>query len=158
MPVRSEDLGDTGTLKYPSRIRLQYTWHVGKVGSRFYGELRDHCKIWGTKCARCEWVYVPPRETCPRCFGDITEWVELSDTGTLLTYTVTRYAVPGIQPQEPPYAMGIIKLDGASSGLVHLLGEVEPQELKVGMRMQAVFNEERTGGYLDIKYFKPFTA
>jgi uncharacterized OB-fold protein len=75
-----------------------------------------------------------------------------------LTYTVTRYAVPGIQPLEPPYALGVIKLDGASSGFVHLLGEVEPDELRVGMRMKAVFSEERTGGYLDIKYFKPVGA
>ncbi len=155
MAVRSEELGDSGTLKYPSRIKLSYTWHAGKAGSRFYEEIRDHCKIWGTKCLKCQWVYVPPRETCPRCFGDVTEWVELAETGTLLTYTVTRYAVPGIQPQEPPYALGIVRLDGASSGLVHLLGEVEPDDLRVGMRMQAVFREERTGSYLDIKYFKP---
>ena len=96
MSVRSEELGSTGTLAYPSRIRLPYTWHVGKVGSRFYQEIKDHCKIWGIKCPKCEWVFVPPRETCPRCYCDMQEWVELSDTGTLLTYTVTRYAVPGI--------------------------------------------------------------
>jgi hypothetical protein len=155
MAVRSEDLGDTGTLKYPSRIKLQYTWHAGKVGSRFYEDLRDHCRIMGTKCARCDWVYVPPRETCPRCYGDIAGWVELPPTGTLLTYTVTRYAVPGIQPLEPPYALGIVKLDGAGSGLVHLLGEIEPERITTGMRVEAVFAEERTGRYLDIKYFRP---
>jgi len=158
MAVRSEELGDSGTLKYPSRIKLPYTWHAGKAGSRFYEEIRNHCKIWGTKCPQCQWVFVPPRETCPRCFGDITEWVELAERGTLLTYTVTRYAVPGIQPQEPPYALGIVRLDGASSGLVHLLGEVEPDNLRVGMRMQAVFRGERTGSYLDIEYFRPLGA
>ena len=158
MAVRSEDLGDTGTLKYPSRIRLPYTWHAGKAGSRFYLEIKDRCKIGGTKCPRCEWVYVPPRETCPRCFCDIDEWVDVGDTGTLLTYTITRYSVPEIQPQEPPYAIGIIKLDGASSGLVHLLGEIEPEHIKVGMRVQAVFREAREGNYLDIKYFKPMKS
>jgi len=155
MAVRSEDMGDTGTLKYPSRIRLQYRWHAGRAGSRFYEALRDRRTILGTKCARCDWVYVPPRETCPRCFGDIAEWVELPGTGTLMTYTVTRYAVPGIQPQEPPFALGIVKLEGASSGFVHLLGEVEPEEIRMGMRVEAVFREERSGGYLDIKYFRP---
>ena len=155
MAVRSEELGDTGTLKYPSRIKLPYTWHAGKVGSRFYEEIRAHCKIWGTRCGNCDWVYVPPRESCPRCFSSIDEWVELSDVGTLLTYTITRYSVPGIQPQEPPYALGIIKLDGADSGFTHLLGETEPDNLRVGMRVQAVFREERRGDYLDIRYFKP---
>ena len=155
MAVRSEELGDSGTLMYPSRIKLQYTWHVGKVGSRFYREIRDHCNIWGTKCPQCERVYLPPRETCPRCFCDIDEWVEVSDVGTLLTYTVTRYAVPGIQPQEPPYALGIIKLDGASTGLMHLLGEVGLDNIRVGMRVKAVFRDAREGNYLDIKYFRP---
>ena len=155
MAVRSEELDGTGTLIYPSRIKLTYTWHAGKVGSRFYEEIRDHCRIWGTKCPQCEWVYLPPRETCPRCFRNIDEWVEVGDVGTLLTYTTVRYSVPGIQPHEPPYVLGIIKLDGANSGLVHLLGEIEPDQIRVGMRMQAVFRETREGGYLDIKYFRP---
>jgi uncharacterized OB-fold protein len=155
MAVRSEELGDTGTLKYPSRIKLPYTWHAGKAGSRFYEEIREHCKICGTRCGKCDWVYVPPRESCPRCFSSIDEWVELSDVGTLQTYTITRYGVPGIQPQQPPYALGIIKLDGADSGFTHLLGETELDNLRVGMRVQAVFREERRGDYLDIRYFKP---
>jgi uncharacterized OB-fold protein len=158
MSVRSEELGNTGTLIYPSRIRLPYTWHVGKAGSRFYHEIRDNCKIWGTKCHQCESVFVPPRETCPRCYHDLQEWVQVSDTGTLLTYTVTRYAVPGIQPLEPPFALGIIKLDGATTGLVHLLGEIKLSDISIGMRVKAVFREARRGDYLDIKYFKPIRA
>jgi uncharacterized OB-fold protein len=155
MSVQSEELGNTGTLAYPSRIRLPYTWHVGKAGSRFYQEIRDNCKIWGTKCHQCESVFVPPRETCPRCYRDLQEWVQVSDTGTLLTYTVTRYAVPGIQPLEPPFALGIIKLDGATTGLVHLLGEIKLSDISIGMRAKAVFRAVREGNYLDIKYFKP---
>jgi len=155
MAVESTDLGNTGTLAYPSRIRLSYTWHVGKVGSRFYQAIRDHCQIMGTRCPQCERVYVPPRETCPRCFVDAGEWVEVGDAGTLLTYTVTRYSVPGIQPQEPPFALGVIQLDGASTGLVHLLGEIDPHDITIGMRMKAVFREQREGNYLDIAYFKP---
>jgi uncharacterized OB-fold protein len=155
MAVRSEDLGNTGTLMYPSRIKLPYTWHAGKAGSRFYQELRDNSRIFGIKCPQCSQVYVPPRETCPRCYRVMDSWVEVSRIGTLLTFTVTRYAVPGIQPLKPPFAMGIVKLDGADTGLVHLLGEVEASELRVGMRMEAIFHEERQGNYLDIKYFRP---
>jgi uncharacterized OB-fold protein len=85
----------------------------------------------------------------------MNEPVELSDTGILLTYTIVRYSVPFIQPQEPPYALGIIRLDGADSGMTHILGEVELNKIKVGMRMKAVFREVREGNLLDIKYFKP---
>jgi len=56
---------------------------------------------------------------------------------------------------EPPLVYGIIQLDGADTGFVHMLGEVEPEQLRVGMRVQAVFKEERVASVLDIKYFKP---
>jgi uncharacterized OB-fold protein len=83
------------------------------------------------------------------------DWVEVGDVGTLLTYTVVKYAVPAIQPQKPPYAMGIIQLDGASTGFMHLLGEVDLDSIGIGMRVKAVFRDQREGNYLDIKYFKP---
>lgn len=35
------------------------------------------------------------------------------------------------------------------------LGEVDFDQLKIGMKVQAVFKEERVGNILDIKYFKP---
>jgi len=46
-------------------------------------------------------------------------------------------------------------LDGADTGFVHMLGEVDFDRLEIGMRVQAVFNDERTASVLDIKHFKP---
>jgi len=85
------------------------------------------------------------------------EWVELKDTGTLTNFTIIRYSVPSIQPMEPPFAVGIIQLDGADTGFTHLLGEVDFKELQMGMRVKAVFSENRKGHLLDIRYFKPVT-
>jgi uncharacterized OB-fold protein len=64
-----------------------------------------------------------------------------------------------IQPAEPPIVHAIIQLDGADTGLVHMLGEVEPEKLSIGMRVQAVFKpkKDRVASILDIKYFKPLT-
>ena len=151
------ELGNTGVRVHQSRIRLRYNWWLGKVGSKFYRELKDHGKIWGVKCPQCGGVYIPPKENCPKCFREMNEWVELKDTGTLMTYTIVRYSVPDIQPQKPPFALGIIHLDGADTGLPHLLGEVELDKIGVGMRVQAVFRETRQGNLLDIQYFKPLT-
>ena len=127
---------------------------VGVIDRRFFAELRDSKKIMGIRCPTCNRVYVPPRISCKKCFSELKEWVEVSDKGTLLTYTIVYE--PGFhQPMEPPYAIGIILLDGADTGLVHCLGEVAPEQLRIGMRVQAVFKEEREGNILDIKYFKP---
>ena len=46
-------------------------------------------------------------------------------------------------------------MDGADTGLVHLIGGVEPDKVKIGMRVQAVLEKERDGHITDIKHFKP---
>ena len=61
-------------------------------------------------------------------------------------------------PLQPPFAYGIVQLDGADTGIVHILGEVDFAQLRQGMRVEAVFGEERRGNILDIKYFRPLQS
>ena len=145
---------------YSGRIRMPYQWSAGETGSRFFIQLRDYGRIWGARCPLCGLVFVPPRKVCGRCLTDIGEWVELPHTGMLQTFTVVHRHLPKIHPVDPPFIYGIIRLEGADSGLIHLLGEVDPGEIVSGMRVQAVLKEkrERQGNLLDIKYFKPFSA
>lgn len=139
---------------YHGQIYIPNTYSAGAVGSRFLIELRDKKRIMGTRCPTCNRVYVPARSICKDCFGQLDEWAEVSDKGTLLTYSVCHQASP-VQPVEPPIIYGIVQLDGADTGFVHMLGEVDPEQLRIGMRVRAVFKGEREGSILDIKYFKP---
>ncbi len=141
---------------YHGQIYIPNTYSAGAVGSRFLIELRDNKKIMGTRCPACNRVYVPARSVCRDCFGELSEWVEVSQKGTLLTYTVAYQSNP-IQPVSTPIVYGIVQLDGADTGFVHMLGEVDPGQLKVGTKVKAVFKvkKERVASILDIKYFKP---
>jgi uncharacterized OB-fold protein len=141
---------------FAGKLDIPNTYSAGMVGSRFLIELRDNKKIMGIKCPTCNLVYVPPRSTCKYCFGKLSELVEVSPKGTLLTYAIAHQPNP-VQPLEPPIAYGIVRLDGADTGLVHMLGEVDPKQLKIGMRVKALFKvkKERQASILDIKYFKP---
>ena len=150
----SQQLKDQELLVYKSRIKVPYTWSVGEVGSRFLTELKDNKKIWGTKCPSCGVVFVPPKKSCTYCFVPISEWVEVKDEGVLETYTVVRYDSDLI-PQKSPQVIGIVLLDGSDTGLVHLIGDVPPDKIKVGMRVKAVFDNDRKGLITDIKHFKP---
>ncbi|MFC2017495.1 Zn-ribbon domain-containing OB-fold protein, partial [Chloroflexota bacterium] len=133
---------------------MDYKYAAGLAGSRFLTELRDNRKIMGIRCPKCRRVYVPPRLTCKECFSNLDEWLELSGKGTLNSYTVVYYSET-FHPVEPPIFYGIIQLDGADTGLPHLLGEVELNNVRIGMRVEPVFKEKREGNILDIKYFKP---
>jgi uncharacterized OB-fold protein len=154
MQDRVEKLKDLDVFVYYGKIYIPNTYTAGAVGSRFLIELRDNKKIMGMRCTACDLVYVPARSVCKHCFAQLDKWVEVSDRGTLQTYTVAGQA-NGVQPVDPPIIYGVILLDGASTGLVHMLSEVDLENLAVGMRVKAVFREKRTASILDIKYFAP---
>lgn len=133
-----------------------FSYTAGRTRSKFLTEIRDNKKIIGIKCPNCNLVWVPPRSTCIKCFANLKDFVEVGKTGTVKTYSIINIAQP-FYPDKPPFTFGVIQLDGADNGLVHLLGEVDPGDLKIGLRVEAVFKEERIGSILDIKYFKPTT-
>lgn len=135
-------------------LKVPYRYSMGATTSRFFIEIRDNRKIMGIRCPQCDVVFVPPRTTCGRCFSQLHEWVEVGNQGTLETYTQVRYTT-AVQPAVAPFYYGIIKLDGADTGLAHIVGDLKGQEPRIGMRVQAVFKEERKGNMLDIRYFKP---
>jgi uncharacterized OB-fold protein len=156
MATVTEKLEGMDVWVYHGQIYIPNTYSAGAVGSRFLIELRDNKKIMGTRCPTCNLVYVPARSACRDCFGELSEWVEVSQKGILLTYTVAYQSNP-IQPVSTPIVYGIVQLDGADTGFVHMLGEVDPEKLKVGTKVKALFKskKERQGSILDIKYFKP---
>jgi uncharacterized OB-fold protein len=152
--VATRKLEDKDVYIYEGQIYIPNTFTAGALGTKVLSDLRDRKKITGMRCPTCNRVYVPARSTCKDCFGQLDELVEVSDKGVVLTYTVVNEPNT-CQPVEPPLIYGIVQLDGADNGFVHMLGGVEAEQLRVGMRVQAVFKEERKGSILDIKYFKP---
>jgi uncharacterized protein len=148
------ELGAVEPLVYESQINVPYHWWAGETASRFFVSLRDKRQILGTKCGRCAKVYVPPRNTCPQCFNGDMSWVELPPTGELITYTVVRRQLDALS-KKTPVIFGLIRLDGADTGLLHMLRDLEPKDIAIGMRLQAVFADDRKGNIFDIAHFRP---
>lgn len=135
-------------------ITAPYTWTTGPAVGAFLTELRDNKRITGVKCSKCGRVVCPPRDVCPKCFVSNDDYVEVGPAGTVVGFSVVH--VPNDdQPAEPPYALVMINLDGADTNLIHILGEVDLDEIKPGMRVEAAWSDERAGLLTDIKYFKP---
>lgn len=141
---------------WPGEIPITSRYTVGLAGERFFREIKDNARFLGTRCQGCGITYVPPRLYCERCFAKLDDWVEVKPTGTVHTYTVLHLALDG-SPLEEPEILAFIVLDGSDGGLVHRLGEVAPDEVEIGMRVEAVFKPkaERKGSMLDIEYFRP---
>ncbi len=136
------------------RIKVPYRWAAGETGTRYLQALRDEMRFLGTRCPQCGVVYHPPRRHCPDC-GTECEWRELASRGVLVTYTVVRRHHSQLTPLDIPFAYGIIRLEGADTGFLHLLHEFAEGELRAGMEVEAVFATEREGSVRDVRYFRP---
>jgi len=135
-----------------------FKWAAGAYGSRFLTEIRDNKKFVGAKCPKCGKVYVPLRRVCGPCFQELTELVPVSDEGEIVTYTVVSFGFvdPSTGKQKPvPYGYAAIQLDGADTFLLHFVDETDPEKIKIGARVKAVFEDDgkRTGSLLDVKHF-----
>jgi uncharacterized OB-fold protein len=67
--------------------------------------------------------------------------VELADTGTITSYTVVHVPFPGITV-DLPFVCGWIRLDGADVPFAHLVGTSDPEAVRVGSRVQAVWAQD----------------
>ncbi|MCS7118159.1 MAG: Zn-ribbon domain-containing OB-fold protein [Thaumarchaeota archaeon] len=146
-------------LYIPAKWDVEFLHSAGEFTTRFLQNLKEK-KIYGVRCPRCNRVLLPPRRVCDRCFVETTDWVEVSDVGTLQSFCVVYRKFWGLP--DPPYAIGVFKLDGSDEALVHFIGGVDltdPTKLeevvKIGRKFRAVWAEERRGHILDIKYFEP---
>ena len=137
------------------KLALPYQYIAGRVGSKFLISLRDKKQILGVKCDKCNRVFVPPRQTCERCFENLADkWVVLGNTGEVANFTVVRYNDRHL-PRKAPFVLALIKLDGADTPLAHVLEGIEPEKVKIGMKVKAVFAKETTSTILDIDHFEP---
>lgn len=136
------------------KLALPYQYFAGRTGSKFLIALRDEKTILGIKCNKCNKVFVPPRSACEHHIEEkCTEWVELAGTGVVTGFTVIRYEEP-YQPLKPPYILALIKLDGADSSFAHIVKGVSPKEMRVGLKVKAVFAKKTTSTIMDIDHFK----
>jgi uncharacterized OB-fold protein len=142
-------------LSAPIELSFDYTRSLGPTLSRFMTGLcaRRITGIRGTDGR----VYVPPLEYDPVTGAAVSDFVQVSDHGTVLSWTWAAQPLPG-QPLDRPFAWALIKLDGADTGMLHALDVPSPADARTGMRVQARWADEPVGHIRDIACFEPETA
>jgi uncharacterized OB-fold protein len=128
-------------------VRLHYM-HTASPGESFYLRgLAEH-RLLGQRCDVCGQVYVPPRGTCPADGVPTHEEVELSESGTVTTFSIVNVGYPG-QRVTPPYVAAAILLDGADIAFGHLVLGCDASEVRMGMRVKAVWGDD------GVSHFEP---
>jgi uncharacterized OB-fold protein len=164
-PLKEQDFQEKKILFNYDEMKADFAWDTGIGIGKYLSGLKAGV-ILGSLCSTCRKIVVPPRTVCEWCFSPMDEAIPLKDTGTVNTFSLC-YVTWDVQRVEEPELPAVIQLDGASSlgsgpimgGIMHLLGAVNPQDISIGMRVQAVWKppEQREGAITDIKYFKPIS-
>ncbi|WP_029925407.1 Zn-ribbon domain-containing OB-fold protein [Nocardia otitidiscaviarum] len=113
-------------------------------------------RLLGAKAGNDGKVYFPPRGADPRTGAPTEDYVDLPDTGIVTTYCVVNVPFQG-QRIKPPYVAAYILLDGADIPFLHLVLGIDAAEVRMGMRVKAVWKprEEWDYGLDNISHFEP---
>jgi uncharacterized OB-fold protein len=136
-------------------VRLHYEHTASPGESEFLRGLADG-RLLGQRCPACGKVYIPPRAACPTDGVPTAGEVELPDTGTVTTFCVVNVPFRG-QRVPTPYVAAAIVLDGADIPFQHLILGCEPGEVRMGMRVAAVWRPRDQWGTTveNIDHFRP---
>lgn len=136
---------------------FQYRYFAGETASRFFKALRHEGRIYGTTCPRCRRVLVPARSFCDACFVETHGWIEVGPAGRLEIFTIVATQFPGLPA--PPFVMGYVSLDGASTAILNRVEGVElagvdaaARVLMQRPRMRARFQPVREGRITDFVF------
>ncbi len=137
------------------KIELYWVYTSGEAGDVFFKKLRDEGKFTASKCRKCGHVFFPPRIYCEFDFSE-TEYVEVSGEGCILAFSVVMYDPDGNR-LENPEIYALIGMEGTDGKMIHLLGEIDPENIEIGMKVKPVLRpqDQREGKITDILYFKP---
>jgi len=134
---------------------LDYVYAASPEESAFFRGLAEG-RIVGQRCPTCGKVYVPPRPACPVDGVPTSEEVELGQTGTVTTFCIVNVPFLG-QKITPPYVSAYILLDGADIALQHLILDIPAEEIRMGLRVKAVWKPRDEWGTSieNISHFAP---
>lgn len=140
---------------WPGTIPVYNLYTAGVAAERFLRTIQREGRLLATVCAACRAEFLPPKIFCPYCLAELTEWKEVSPQGTVETFTVSSVDILG-RPLQELAIFAFVRLC-SKGGLIHRLGEIAPEKVKIGLQVEALFRPvaERTGSILDIRYFRP---
>jgi hypothetical protein len=151
---------------------IKYAFAAGEALTRFLEDIKQG-RLVGRRCLECGAITFPPRMFCEECYRPTDEWVEIRDTGTIETFSVSFIDLDAKRIKDPIF-VGVVVFDGPDyqapergrqrMGMMHYFGEIKKDaksstgyDIRIGQRVKAVWKPQakREGSVLDIQYFRP---
>ena len=151
---------DEGTSSYDidpiilkDHYEIDYT-HSYAQDSPFFAALTKEMLL-GSRCGQCAYTYATPRSHCMQC-GSRTHWIELPQEGKVHTYTTCYFGAEAFL-KETPFTLVLVEFEHVNTLFLSRLREVDPQTIRIGMRVKARFVKLPEFKVTDI-YFIPMNT
>jgi uncharacterized OB-fold protein len=135
-------------------LPVQFRYTPGLGNTAFLEAFRDRGALLGSRCDACAVTYLPARIFCERCMAELAPDTECGPGGELASWTVGHVGVDG-EPLDEPVTLGLVRLDGADTFLLHCLLGIGPWEIGLRVVLVARPAADRTASILDIEGFQP---
>jgi uncharacterized OB-fold protein len=129
------------------------SWRIAPSTTRdtaFFWDGVKARKLLIQRCAGCQALRHPPRPMCPECNALDWDTVEVSGRGRVYSFVIPRH--PPFPWMEQPYVVALVELEEGTR-LISNLCHIAPEEVRIGMRVQAYFEEFDEGVVLPL--FRP---
>lgn len=109
-------------------------------------------RILGQQCPQCGKIYVGPKDFCPLDAIELDESndIECQQTGTVAGYTIVKPVDYYGQQETENFARVSVLMDGGGSLGLQKLVEVPLEDVRVGMRVSAVWKPEQDRAIEDL--------
>jgi uncharacterized OB-fold protein len=144
-------MSSSEVLTAPHVVEYTYTRSTGPAIGAFLTGLRD-AKIVGVRGADGR-VIVPAIDYDPVTSEDLSEYVEVADTGVVTTWSWNDNPTKG-QPLDKPFAWALVKPDGADVAFLAAVDAGSPDAISTGAKVKARWADERVGSIRDLICFE----
>ncbi|MEH7177914.1 Zn-ribbon domain-containing OB-fold protein [Neobacillus vireti] len=127
-------------LSIPSPIRDE--------NSKIYFDAASEGRLMIKHCTTCNVYAAPVERYCGKCLTEL-QWEKASGKGKVFNWTIIHQAAhPGFM-NETPYVIGTIELE-ENVRIFAKIPDVNPEELHIGMEVNAEFKRWPNGEYLPV--------
>jgi uncharacterized OB-fold protein len=102
-----------------------------------YWQAADEGRLLVKRCADCGETHFYPRDICPHCLGERTEWHEAAGSGSVYSFSTMGQG-------DAAYTLAYVTLDEGVTLMTNLV-DCDPAGVFVGQRVRVVFKPSDGG-------------
>jgi len=105
--------------------------------SQAFWTAADEGRLLVKTCTDCGEPHFYPRDICPHCLSDRTEWLQAAGTGQVYSFST-------MGKGEAAYTLAFVALDEGVTLMTNLV-DCDPKGLSIGQRVRVVFQPSEGG-------------